>query len=131
MAPDRVDEDEQIVEGENVTDRSERRQAERTEQIERMIGDEAAGMLETQKYPVTSEELSAEYANTEIELANETESLGNVFGRLVDARFESPAEAREALFNELSGQAGGSAEFNDQRDVETLAEDDSPERNRE
>ena len=95
------------------------RQRERTERVEDMLGD-AGRMLGEHKYPATSEELASEYGDQSIDLANETESLGSVFDRLVDERFESAEEAREAVYNELTGEAGGPEEYNDERDLDEL-----------
>jgi len=98
------------------------RQRERTESVETMLG-EAGELLGEHKYPATSEELAAEYGDQPLDLANETESLGSVFDRLVDERFESADEAREAVYGEITGEAAGPEEYNDQRDLDAL--DDS------
>jgi hypothetical protein len=79
-----------------------------------MLG-EAGRMLGEHKYPATSEELAVEYGDQPLDLGNETESLGSVFDRLVDERFESADEAREAVHNELTGDAAGPEEYNDER----------------
>jgi len=97
------------------------RQRERTESVESMLG-EAGELLGEYKYPATSEELAAEYGDQPLDLANETESLGSVFDRLVDERFESADEAREAVYGELTGEAAGPEEYNDQRDLDELDE---------
>jgi len=97
------------------------RQRERTERVEDMLG-EAGKMLGEHKYPATSEELATEYGDQPLDLQNETETLGSVFDRLVDERFESADEAREAVYGEISGEAGGPEEYNDQRDVGKLDE---------
>jgi hypothetical protein len=97
-----------------VQDRAVERQHERTESVEDMLGD-AGKMLGEHKYPATSEELAAEYGDQRLDLANETETLGSVFDRLVDERFESAEEAREAIYNEVTGDAGGMEEYNDER----------------
>ena len=98
------------------------RQHERTESVEDILG-EAGQMLGEHKYPATSEELAAEYGDQPLDLQNETESLGSVFDRLVDERFESADEAREAVYNEITGAAGGPEEYNDERDLRELDED--------
>ncbi|NHN60681.1 MULTISPECIES: hypothetical protein [Halorussus] len=95
------------------------RQRERTERVEDMLG-EAGEMLGEHKYPATSEELATEYGDQPLDLQNETESLGSVFDRLVDERFDSADEAREAVYDEISGEAGGPEEYNDQRDLAEL-----------
>jgi len=106
----------------SVQDSATSRQHERAESVERMLAD-TEGLLDEAKYPTTSEELSIEYADEMVDLPNETESLGAVFDRLVDERFESPAEAREAVVNELTGEAAGPEEYNDQRALDDLADE--------
>ncbi|WP_435177519.1 DUF5789 family protein [Halorussus sp. AFM4] len=98
------------------------RQRERTERVEDMLG-EAGEMLGEHKYPATSEELATEYGDQPLDLQNETESLGSVFDRLVDERFESADEAREAVYDEITGEAAGMEEYNDERDLAELDAD--------
>jgi len=102
--------------------RARERQHDRTESVEDMLG-EAGKMLGEHKYPATSEELATEYGDQPLDLQNETESLGSVFDRLVDERFESADEAREAIYNEITGEAAGPEEYNDERAVGELDED--------
>jgi hypothetical protein len=108
---------------ERVQESTNQRRHDRTETVEDMLGD--VGMLDESKYPATSEELAVEYADQELDLVNETESLGSVFDRLVDERFESPDEAREAILNELTGEAAGNEEYNEERAVGTLDNDET------
>jgi hypothetical protein len=108
-------------------DRAVERQHERTERVEETLG-QAGDMLGEHKYPASSEELAAEYGDQRLDLANETESLGSVFDRLVDERFESAEEAREAVYNEVTGEAGGSEEYNDERALDELDEDEADDR---
>ncbi|GAA0222734.1 hypothetical protein ACFFQF_08425 [Haladaptatus pallidirubidus] len=107
----------------DVQDSARERQRERAESVEDMLG-EAGRILGEHKYPTTSEELATEYGDQQLDLPNETESLGSVFDRLVDERFESAEEAREAVYNEVTGEAGGMEEYNDER---ALGEIDSTE----
>lgn len=72
------------------------------------------------KYPISSEELAREYGSQPLDLPNETESLGSVLDRLVGEEFESPEEAREAIYGELTGTAGDRREANPERDLEAL-----------
>ena len=102
-----------------VQDRAKERQHERSESVERMV-ERVGALLGEHEYPVTSEELAVEYADQTLALPNETESLGSVFDRLVDERFESAEEAREAVVNELTGTAGGPDEYNDERPLSEL-----------
>lgn len=104
---------------ERVTDSARRRQHERTEHVERIL-DRAEEVLRDHKYPTTSEELATEYAEEPLDLPNETESLGSVFDRVVDEEFDSPEEAREAMYGAITGPAGPDLEYNDQRDLEDL-----------
>ena len=106
---------------ERVQESANERRRERTDHVENALAgtDE---MLGEHKYPTTSEELATEYADERIDLPNETETLGSVFDRLVDERYDSAEEAREAAYNELTGEAGGPSEFNDERDLERLDE---------
>ncbi len=107
---------------ERVQERARDRQHDRTESVEDMLGE--VGMLEADKYPTTSEELAVEYADETVDLPNETESLGSVFDRLTDVRFESPAEAQEAVLNELTGEQAGPEEYNDERALDDLQDED-------
>ncbi|WP_254769145.1 hypothetical protein [Salinilacihabitans rarus] len=75
------------------------------------------------EYPVTGEELSAQYSIDEMDLPNETESLGDVFDRLTNEEFASEAEARERIYGELTGEAGGPSEANPERAVQDLDEE--------
>ncbi len=112
--------------------RARERQHDRAEAVENLLED--TGTLESlrdEKYPVTSEELSDAYGDQSIDLPNETESLGSVFDRL-DDEYDSPEEAREAIYNEITGEQmddtrdfdiGAAAEANDQRELQEIAED--------
>ncbi|WP_436912319.1 DUF5789 family protein [Halosimplex marinum] len=99
------------------------RRRERDEIVEDELG-RVGDLLGEAKYPTTSEELAVEYGDEQIDLANETESLGSVFDRLVDERFESAAEAREAIYHELTGDAAGPEEYNEQRPVGPIDDDE-------
>ncbi|WP_247002316.1 DUF5789 family protein [Halosolutus gelatinilyticus] len=103
-------------------DRAERRKSRRAEHSESILRDVESHLGELE-YPVTSEELASEYGNETIDMPNETESLGSVFDRLAGEEFESPEEVREAVYGELSGQAGGREEANPERDLDRLDEE--------
>lgn len=92
--------------------------AETTESILENV-EEHLGELE---YPITSEEIASEYGGGPMELPNETESLGSVFDRLAGEEFDSAEEAREAVYGEITGQAGDMHEANPERDLEKLEE---------
>lgn len=117
MAPDEPDTD-------RAQDRIGDRKADRAETTESILA-EVERDLGDHEYPVTGEELSQEYATDPIDLPNETESLGSVFDRLANEEFSSAAEAREAVYGEVTGEAGDRNEANPERDLEAL--DDSEE----
>lgn len=100
-------------------DRAEQRKAERAEHTESIL-DDVERDLGAIEYPVSSEELATEYANEPIDMPNETESLGSVFDRLAGEEFESAEEVREAVYGEITGQAGDVNEANAERDLESL-----------
>ncbi|WP_435334371.1 DUF5789 family protein [Haloarchaeobius sp. TZWWS8] len=102
-------------------DRAQERQHERAKTVEDILGD-VGTFLDEQKYPTTGEELAVEYGDARDDLPNETESMGDVFDRLVDERFESAEEAREAVYNGVTGEAGGMEEYNDERDLDHTAD---------
>ena len=102
-----------------VQDRAEERSASRAETTESIIEDVESHLGELE-YPVTGEELAVEYGTDPIDLPNETESLGSVFDRLANEEFESPEEAREAIYGELTGEAGDRHEANPERDLKAL-----------
>jgi hypothetical protein len=108
MARDTDESDDTVVEyddphEETVQESARRRQRERTDRIETML-DERVELMDEEKYPTTSEELAVEYADEPIDLPNETESLGSVFDRLVDERFDSPEALRAAVLNEVTAE---------------------------
>ena len=85
-----------------VQDAAEERRRERTDHVE----DTLAAVREDlgdEKYPVSSEDLAATYADQAIDLPNETETLGSVFDRL-DEQFADEREAYEAVATELEAE---------------------------
>jgi hypothetical protein len=110
---------------ERAEDRARERQDERAEHVENIL-DEVETDARERKYPVRSEELATDYADQPIDMPNETESMGSVFDRL-DEEYDSPEEIRESLHGELTGEAGGRGEYNEQRDLERLDETEESE----
>ena len=90
MEPDEADSPE---------DEARERQHERTVHVEHILTTVRED-LGNQKYPVSSEELSAYYANGPGDLPNETESIGSAFDR-IDKSFEDAQEAYEAFVTEF------------------------------
>ncbi|QFU81376.1 DUF5789 family protein [Natronorubrum aibiense] len=102
-------------------DRAERRKSQRAETTESVLED-VERHLGDLEYPVTSEELATEYGSEAIDLPNETESLGSVFDRLAGEQFDSAEEVREAVYGEITGQAGSPNEANPERELAELDE---------
>jgi hypothetical protein len=109
---------------EDVTEAAGRRRRERAKSAEDAAR-ELDGYFDDVEYPVASEDLAMEYADQELEMANETESLGSVFDRLAGEEYGSPEEVREAVHGEVTGEAGGMGEANPERDLGTLDERES------
>ena len=103
-------------------DRAERRQAGRADAAESILED-VESHLGDLEYPITSEELAAEYGTEPLDMPNETESLGDVFDRLAGEEFDDPEAVREAVYGELTGQAGSPNEANPERDLTSLDEE--------
>ncbi|ELY40488.1 DUF5789 family protein [Natronorubrum tibetense] len=103
-------------------DRAEQRKSERADETESIL-DDVERHLGDLEYPTTSEEIAAEYGNEPIDMPNETESLGSVFDRLAGEQYDTPEELREAVYGEITGQAGSPNEANTERDLTGLDEE--------
>ena len=84
---------------ESVQESANDRRSERTDTVENILATVRED-LGDQKYPVSSEELSAYYANGPRDVANETEWIESAFDR-IDNSFEDAQEAYEALVTEF------------------------------
>ncbi|NKE36365.1 hypothetical protein GWG54_11145 [Natronococcus sp. JC468] len=100
-------------------DRAEKRKSERADGPEAIL-EEVERDLGSLEYPVSSEELATEYSSEPIDMPNETESLGSVFDRLAGEQYDSPEAVREAVYGEITGEAGDVHEANPERDLEEL-----------
>lgn len=107
---------------ERVQRRARERQHERASVAED-IYERVDGFLGERKYPVSSEELAVEYAEEYDDLPNETEALGDALDRLTDERFDTEEEAREAVLGELTGEAGGMGEANEERALGSMEDE--------
>lgn len=97
-------------------DTARRNQAERARAVERLLEDVDPDLHE-HSYPVASEDLATHYGSAEMDLPNETESLGDVFDRLAD-EYDTPQEARASVLKEVAGAEFDPAEFNPERDLD-------------
>lgn len=103
-------------------DRAEQRKSQRADETESILEDVERHLGELE-YPITSEEIASEYGSEPIDMPNETESLGSVFDRLAGEEYDSPEEVREAVYGEVTGEAGSQREANPERDLEQLDEE--------
>lgn len=87
--------------GDSVQDEAAERQRERAAHVEDALAEVRTDLSE-QSYPVSSEALSATYADQTIDLPNETESVGSAFGRL-EGEFDNEEQAYDALVGEIGG----------------------------
>ena len=94
--------DERDPPGDSVQDEAAERQRERAEHVEDALA-EVRRDLGEQSYPVSSEALSATYADQTVDLPNETESVGSAFDRL-EEQFENEEQAYDALVGEIGGE---------------------------
>lgn len=85
------------------SERSRQRKDDREASIEDALAD-AREHLGEQRYPASSEELAAAYADGPIDLPNETESLASAFDRM-DDQFRNAEDAHRALLSEFEGGA--------------------------
>jgi hypothetical protein len=104
----------------DVMDAARERQHQRAEHTEDVLRDVDAlvdAVERERKFPVSSEEVGRTYGDQESDLPNESESLGSALDRIAgrDEEYASVDEAREALLNEITGEAGGPEEYNDER----------------
>ena len=65
------------------------------------------------EYPMTTEELIAAHGEETLELPNGTERLDEVLGRLASETFESPEDARYAIYSAVSRKAIGRFQYSD------------------
>ena len=94
------------------TDRA--KHANRADRAERVL-EEFVAWIEDRSYPVSGEELAAAYADRP---TNGTDgSVGAAVDRL-DGEYDSLAEVREALYDELTGRAAGGEADDAGRSVE-------------
>ncbi|ELZ04496.1 MULTISPECIES: DUF5789 family protein [Natrialba] len=103
-------------------DRAEQRKSQRADTTESILEDVNRHLGEME-YPITGEEIASEYGSEPIDMPNETESLGSVFDRLANEEFDSQEEAREAIYGEITGEAGSPNEANPERDLSRLDEE--------
>jgi hypothetical protein len=99
------------------------RQDERSDHVEHIVR-EATESMGDLSFPVSTEEIQAEYGDEPLSLPNETENLADALDRIQqDGEYESVREVREALFHELTGEADDTdAEYNVERELEEVAE---------
>ncbi|QCC50690.1 DUF5789 family protein [Halapricum salinum] len=74
---------------------------------------DATEQFETHSYPATTEELIEAFGETELTLANGTETLGEILGRLPGETFESAEDANTAAYSVVSSKGIGRKHYSD------------------
>lgn len=85
----------------------------------RLNGTEA--IIDAADYPLTTEEFVSEHGEHVIELANGTETVGEVLGRMGSETYDSADDVTTALYTGVSHEAIGRRFYSD-RDAYTLGE---------
>ncbi|MFC4553033.1 MULTISPECIES: DUF5789 family protein [Halorussus] len=80
---------------------------------------EATELLRDHDYPATTDQLAATYGDYEIELAEGSETLADVFERIESETLHGSGEAEEMLYSAVSAKAIGRKGYSD-RDPTTL-----------
>ena len=82
-------------------------------------------VIDDHEYPATTEELIEEYGDRTLELPNGTETVGDVLARLESETFETPEDARFAVYSAVSDKAVGRVGYSD-RDPNPVGSPYSP-----
>jgi len=90
----------------------------------RQISD-ATDSFGSHTFPTTAEELIDEYGETELELQNGAEQLGDVLDRVDAEEFDSAEEALQSAYGALGEEAIGRKGYSD-RDPTCPGEDREP-----
>ncbi|MFC4246936.1 DUF2795 domain-containing protein [Natribaculum luteum] len=70
-------------------------------------------VIDDHEYPATTEELIETCGEHRLELPNGTETVEEVLGRLESETFESPEDARFAVYSAVSDKAVGRVGYSD------------------
>jgi len=73
----------------------------------------ATEQFEAHSYPATTEELIEAFGETELTLANGTETLGEVLSRLPGETFDSAEDANMAAYSVVSSKGIGRKHYSD------------------
>ncbi|AFZ72680.1 DUF5789 family protein [Natronobacterium gregoryi] len=70
-------------------------------------------VIDDYEYPATTDELIAEHGDRVLELPNGSEAVGDVLARLESETFETPEDARFAIYAAVSDKAVGRVGYSD------------------
>ncbi|ELY36178.1 DUF5789 family protein [Natronorubrum tibetense] len=70
-------------------------------------------VIDDHEYPATTEEMIEQYGDRTLELPNGSETVADVLARLESETFESPEEARFAVYGAVSDKAVGRVGYSD------------------
>lgn len=73
----------------------------------------AGDLIDAHDYPATTNELIEAYGERDLELPNGSETMGDALDRLENETFESPEEARFAVYSAMSQKAVGRVGYSD------------------
>ena len=89
-----------------------RNEADKTREQGVEFGD-LADRIVNHEYPATSDDFIDEYGDYEVEFPAGTQTLQNLFEPLQGETFDSPADARQAIFNMVDERAIGRKGYSD------------------
>ncbi|THE63423.1 DUF2795 domain-containing protein [Salinadaptatus halalkaliphilus] len=69
--------------------------------------------IDDHEYPATTEELIEAHGDRTLELPNGSETVADVLGRLEAETFDSPEDARLAVYSAVSNKAVGRVGYSD------------------
>ena len=78
-----------------------------------MLRNGTGDVIDDHDYPATTEELIENYGDRTLELPNGSETVGDVLARLESETFDSPEEARFAVYSAVSEDAVGRVGYSD------------------
>ena len=78
-----------------------------------MLLNGTGAVIDDHEYPATTEEMIEQYGDRTLELPNGSETVADVLSRLESETFESPEEARFAVYSAVSDKAVGRVGYSD------------------
>lgn len=70
-------------------------------------------LIDEHEYPATKDDLIDAYGDRTLDLQNGTESVGEILGRIESETFDTPEDARFAIYGAVSEKAIGRVGYSD------------------